>query len=47
VDEATARSDAEGLEHHLSEQTLDAMERFVAEGRGGGARSGKSRPARG
>lgn len=28
VDEETARADAEGIEHHVSEQTLAAFERF-------------------
>jgi len=27
----TARADAEGIEHHVSKETLDAMERFLAE----------------
>ncbi|HLY58697.1 MAG TPA: manganese-binding transcriptional regulator MntR [Stellaceae bacterium] len=34
VDPETARSDAEGIEHHVSEATLAAFERFIA-GRGG------------
>ena len=29
----TARRDAEGLEHHVSEETLDAFARFVAQAR--------------
>jgi len=29
VDEATAEQDAEGIEHHVSEQTLEAFARFV------------------
>jgi len=33
VDEETARTDAEGIEHHVSGATLDAMRRF-AEGSG-------------
>jgi len=28
VDDATARIDAEGMEHHVSEETLDIMQRF-------------------
>ncbi len=31
VDRATAHQDAEGIEHHVSEQTLHCMERFLAE----------------
>jgi len=31
VDTETARSDAEGIEHHVSEATLAAFERFIAE----------------
>jgi DtxR family transcriptional regulator, manganese transport regulator len=30
IDAEIARRDAEGLEHHVSEQTLDAFARFVA-----------------
>ncbi len=30
VPEEVAESDAEGIEHHVSEQTLDAMRRFIA-----------------
>ena len=30
VSEETARADAEGIEHHVSEETLAAFERFVA-----------------
>ncbi|HTW27589.1 MAG TPA: manganese-binding transcriptional regulator MntR [Acetobacteraceae bacterium] len=33
VSDASARRDAEGIEHHVSEETLQAMARFV-EGRG-------------
>lgn len=29
VSERTARADAEGIEHHVSEETLDAFERFL------------------
>ena len=29
VDEATAQQDAEGIEHHVSDATLDAMARFL------------------
>ncbi len=29
VDDATARIDAEGVEHHVSEKTLQLMQRFV------------------
>ncbi len=29
VDADTARNDAEGIEHHVSERTLDAFERFL------------------
>ena len=32
VSEETARADAEGIEHHVSEETLAAFERFVAAG---------------
>jgi DtxR family transcriptional regulator, manganese transport regulator len=32
VSEATARIDAEGIEHHVSAETLKAMARFVARG---------------
>ena len=31
VDDATARIDAEGVEHHVSEKTLKLMERFADE----------------
>ncbi len=31
VDDATARIDAEGVEHHVSEKTLELMERFSDE----------------
>ncbi|HVJ52939.1 MAG TPA: manganese-binding transcriptional regulator MntR [Aliidongia sp.] len=31
VDPETARSDAEGIEHHVSEATLAAFERFIRE----------------
>ncbi|MEE4637653.1 MAG: manganese-binding transcriptional regulator MntR [Wenzhouxiangella sp.] len=31
VDDATARIDAEGVEHHVSEKTLDMMQRFSDE----------------
>jgi DtxR family manganese transport transcriptional regulator len=31
VDPETARADAEGMEHHVSEPTLAAFERFIAE----------------
>ena len=31
VDGATAHQDAEGIEHHVSEQTLRCMERFLAD----------------
>jgi DtxR family manganese transport transcriptional regulator len=31
VDEATAEQDAEGIEHHVSQQTLKAFEAFVTE----------------
>ena len=31
VDRATAESDAEGIEHHLSPATLTAMQRFLEE----------------
>ncbi|MCB2053610.1 MAG: manganese-binding transcriptional regulator MntR [Geminicoccaceae bacterium] len=30
VDEATAALDAEGIEHHVSDATLEALERFTA-----------------
>ncbi|MBS1708470.1 MAG: transcriptional regulator MntR, partial [Armatimonadetes bacterium] len=29
VGEQTAETDAEGIEHHVSEETLAAMERFL------------------
>lgn len=32
VDEATAELDAEGIEHHASEQTLKAFQAFLAKG---------------
>jgi DtxR family manganese transport transcriptional regulator len=35
VTEATARIDSEGIEHHVSEETLRAMARFLARGRTG------------
>jgi DtxR family manganese transport transcriptional regulator len=31
IDPETARADAEGMEHHVSEPTLIAFERFIAE----------------
>jgi len=31
VDTETARADAEGIEHHISDATLAAFERFLAE----------------
>ena len=31
IDPETARADAEGMEHHVSEPTLTAFERFIAE----------------
>ncbi|MDB5360873.1 MAG: mntR [Rhodospirillales bacterium] len=31
IDPETARADAEGMEHHVSEPTLAAFERFIAE----------------
>ncbi|MEM0922561.1 MAG: manganese-binding transcriptional regulator MntR [Pseudomonadota bacterium] len=31
IDRETAESDAEGIEHHISEVTLTALKRFVAE----------------
>lgn len=34
VSSATARADAEGIEHHVSNETLQAFERFVAERNG-------------
>lgn len=34
VDTATAERDAEGIEHHVSDRTLDAMTRFLAGRRG-------------
>lgn len=47
VDEDTARADAEGLEHHVSAETLAAFERVVRErGRGGAGKTicGPPRP---
>ncbi|WP_426954753.1 manganese-binding transcriptional regulator MntR [Muricoccus radiodurans] len=35
LDEATAEADAEGIEHHVSEATLDAFERVMRERDGG------------
>ena len=37
VDEETARIDAEGMEHHVSERTLDVFERAIG-GRGSSSR---------
>lgn len=34
VSEETAQRDAEGIEHHVSAETLDAFARFVAQDRG-------------
>ncbi len=31
VSDATARIDAEGLEHHVSDETLEVMRRFIAD----------------
>lgn len=39
VSDAQARIDAEGIEHHVSEETLSAMARFVAEESGRGEAS--------
>jgi len=36
VSSSTARADAEGIEHHVSNETLQAFERFVADRAGGG-----------
>lgn len=36
VDDATARIDAEGMEHHVSEETLDVMRAFTLKQNGGG-----------
>ena len=36
VDDATARIDAEGMEHHVSEETLDVMREFTLKQNGGG-----------
>jgi DtxR family manganese transport transcriptional regulator len=33
VPEEVAEADAEGIEHHVSEETLEAMRRFVREKR--------------
>ncbi|MGM0450771.1 MAG: manganese-binding transcriptional regulator MntR [Pseudomonadota bacterium] len=35
VDDATARIDAEGMEHHVSETTLDVMREFAQTQKGG------------
>jgi DtxR family manganese transport transcriptional regulator len=32
VSEATARIDAEGIEHHVSDETLELMRRFAEQG---------------
>lgn len=37
VPESTARADAEGIEHHVSDETLEAMERFLRAGLRGAA----------
>lgn len=34
VDEPTAESDAEGIEHHVSEETLQAFRKFMAKKKG-------------
>jgi DtxR family manganese transport transcriptional regulator len=36
VSEKVAETDAEGIEHHVSEETLDAMERFLSVAQRGG-----------
>jgi DtxR family manganese transport transcriptional regulator len=36
VSEERAQADAEGIEHHVSQETLSAMERFIARGRPAG-----------
>lgn len=46
VDPAAARSDAEGIEHHVSDATLAAFERHLA-GRSGSGTPGKPRTAPG
>lgn len=38
VDDAVARRDAEGIEHHVSEDTLEAMRRFLDKERKNGNR---------
>lgn len=38
VDEETAQTDAEGMEHHVSEKTLEAFERLIRRVRNGGGR---------
>lgn len=40
VDERTAHADAEGIEHHVSQRTLDVFERFVTGARRSTRRSG-------
>jgi len=37
VDSDTARRDAEGIEHHVSEQTLALFDAFVRKAEGGSA----------
>ncbi len=44
VSPETARNDAEGMEHHVSDETLSAFERFIAEA---GRRGDMRAPARG
>jgi DtxR family transcriptional regulator, manganese transport regulator len=36
VSETTAAADAEGIEHHVSSETLEAFDRFTRRGRGDG-----------
>jgi DtxR family transcriptional regulator, manganese transport regulator len=43
VRETTATADSEGLEHHVSPETLRAMQRFLRRGRSSGQRGTRTR----
>ena len=47
VDERAARADAEGIEHHVSPETLAVFERFASRSRSAGAAGDRKRPAPG
>jgi DtxR family manganese transport transcriptional regulator len=46
IPEAVAHSDAEGIEHHVSKETIEAFRRALATKDGEGAPAAKARPAK-